>query len=79
VPFDIFAFYRGRHTIVGIDSLVLDGSASAALLRELVPGFASGRLRPFAVAPSACYPLDRAMDAYRAVQAIARNRVVLLP
>jgi NADPH2:quinone reductase len=79
VPFDIFAFYRGRHTFVGIDSLALDACASAALLRELLPGFASGRLRPFPVAETACYPLERALDAYRAVQAIARDRVVLLP
>jgi NADPH2:quinone reductase len=79
VPFDIFAFYRGRHTFVGIDSLALDACASAGLLRELLPGFASGRLRPFPVEQGACYPLERAMDAYRAVQAIARDRVVLLP
>jgi NADPH:quinone reductase len=79
VPFDIFAFYRGRHTFVGIDSLALDACASAALLRELLPGFASARLRPFPVLESACYSLERAMDAYRAVQAIARDRVVLLP
>ena len=79
VPFDIFAFYRGRHTFVGIDSLALDACASAALLRELLPGFASGALRPFPVAEHACYPLERAMEAYRAVQAIARDRVVLLP
>ena len=79
VPFDIFAFYRGQHTFVGIDSLALDASASAALLRELLPGFASGQLRPLAVADEACYPLERAMDAYRAVHAIARTRVTLLP
>jgi NADPH2:quinone reductase len=79
VPFDIFAFYRGRHTFVGIDSLALDACASAAILRELLPGFASGRLKPFPMAESACYPLERASDAYRAVQAIARDRVVLLP
>jgi len=79
VPFDIFAFYRGRHTFVGIDSLALDACASAAILRELLPGLASGRLRPFPVVETACYPLERAMDAYRAVQAIARDRVVLVP
>lgn len=79
VPFDIFAFYRGQHTFVGINSLALDACASADLLHELLPGFASGRLRPFPVLESACYPLERAMDAYRAVQAIARDRVVLLP
>jgi NADPH2:quinone reductase len=79
VPFDIFAFYRGQHTFVGIDSLALDAGASAAILRELLPGFASGRLRPFPVLESACYPLEQAMDAYRAVQAIARDRIVLSP
>jgi NADPH:quinone reductase-like Zn-dependent oxidoreductase len=79
VPFDIFAFYRGQHSFVGIDSLALDARASAGILRELLPGFASGRLKPFPVVERACYPLERAMDAYRAVQAIARDRVVLVP
>jgi NADPH:quinone reductase-like Zn-dependent oxidoreductase len=79
VPFDIFAFYRGEHSFFGIDSLALDAIASAALLRALLPGFASGQLRPLTVVESACYPLERAIDAYRAVQAIARNRVMLLP
>jgi NADPH:quinone reductase len=79
VPFDIFAFYRGRHSFIGIDSLALDARASAALLRELLPGFASGALRPFPLADRARYPLERAKEAYRAVQAIARDRVVLVP
>ena len=79
VPFDIFTFYRGEHSFFGIDSLALDATASAALLRELLPGFANGQLRPLPMAESACYPLERAFDAYRAVQAIARNRVILLP
>jgi NADPH2:quinone reductase len=79
VPFDIFAFYRGRHSFFGIDSLALDARASAALLRELLSGFASGRLRPLPVADTSCYPLDGARDAYRLVHDIARNRVALLP
>ena len=79
VPFDIFAFYRGRHTFVGVDSLALDARASAALLRDLLAGFASGSLRPLRVVESACYPLERAVEAYRTVQAIAKDRVVLLP
>jgi NADPH:quinone reductase len=79
VPFDIFAFYRGQHTFVGIDSLALDARASAALLRELLPGFASGKLRPLPVVASSCYPLERAIDAYRTVDAIAQDRVVLVP
>ena len=47
VPFDIFAFYRGRHRFVGIDTLALDSSECAAILDELRPGFDSGALRPF--------------------------------
>lgn len=79
VPLDIFAFYRGRHSFFGIDSLALDARASAALLRELLPGFANGWLRPLPVVQSACYPLERAGEAYRTVQAIAQDRVVLMP
>ena len=79
VPFDIFPFYRGQHSFFGVDSLALDACASAALLRELLPGFASGALRPFPVADGARYPLQRATEAYRTVQAIARDRVVLVP
>lgn len=79
VPFDIFAFYRGRHSFFGVDSLALDARASAALLRALLPGFESGALRPFPVVASACFPLERAEDAYRRVHVIDRDRVVLLP
>jgi NADPH2:quinone reductase len=77
VPFDIFAFYRGRHTYVGVDSLALDSRATAAVLRALVPGFAGGQLKPFEVLAASCYPLDRAAEAYRAVLAGARDRIVL--
>lgn len=77
VPFDIFTFYRGRHSFFGIDTLVLDATQSAAVLRELLPGFASFRLRPFPVPDGSCFPLARAKDAYRAVLDSARDRVVL--
>ena len=79
VPFDIFAFYRGRHSYFGIDSLALDACASAALLRKLLAGFAAGRLRPFPVKATACYSLEGAADAYRTVHAIDRDRIVLSP
>lgn len=79
VPFDIFAFYRGRHSYFGVDSLALDAAASAELLRELLPGFANGRLRPLPVVDASVYPLEAAHDAYKAVHAITRNRVVLSP
>ena len=77
VPFNIFAFYRGRHSFFGVDSLALDSCASAAVLRELVPGFAGGQLRPFVVGETACYAPDQALAAYRAVLAGASERVVL--
>jgi NADPH2:quinone reductase len=77
VPFDIRAFYRGRHIYVGIDSLALDSRASAAVLRALVPDFATGRLKAFPVDTAKAYPLERAIAAYRAVLDGVRDRVVL--
>jgi NADPH:quinone reductase-like Zn-dependent oxidoreductase len=77
VPFDIFTFYRGRHSFFGIDTLALDASESAAVLRDLLPGLASGRLRPFPVRDDSCFALTRAMDAYRAVLDSSLDRVVL--
>ena len=79
VPFDIFAFYRAQLTYVGIDSLALDSVASARILRELMPGFESGKLKPFPVHEHAVYGLDRAEEAYRAVLSGARDRIVLRP
>ncbi|HEY1934871.1 MAG TPA: zinc-binding alcohol dehydrogenase family protein [Acetobacteraceae bacterium] len=77
VPFDIFTFYRGRHSFFGIDTLAMDATASAALLRELLPGFESGRLRPFPVEEHECVPLGHAKEAYRATVEGTRRRVVL--
>jgi NADPH2:quinone reductase len=77
VPFDIFTFYRGRHSFFGIDTLALDASESAEVLRGLLPGFESGRLRPFPVRDESCFPLTQAMDAYRAVLESSHDRVVL--
>ncbi|WP_427306996.1 quinone oxidoreductase family protein [Cupriavidus sp. H39] len=79
VPFDIFAFYRGQHTYVGIDTLALDSAASAAILDTLAPMFEDGRLKPFAVDPDHVFTLDRAKQAYRLVLQGAPGRVVLKP
>ena len=67
VPFDIFAFYRGRHRYVGIDTLALDSGECAAILDALKPGFESGKLRPFPVLDDHCFALEDAAAAYRAV------------
>jgi NADPH:quinone reductase-like Zn-dependent oxidoreductase len=79
VPFDIFAFYRGRHRLIGIDTLALDSGYGAAVLDALRPGFESRTLRPFPVPAANIYPLKRAAEAYRAVLAGVRERVVLDP
>lgn len=79
VPFDIFAFYRGRHHFIGIDTLALDSGEGAEILEALRPGFEDGTLRPFPVLAANTYPLDRAAEAYRAVLEGAAERVVLAP
>ena len=77
VPFDIFAFYRGMHTYVGIDSLAMDCIASTAQLDAMREGFERGTLKPFPVARS--FTLDDAIDAYRLVLSGSTDRVVLRP
>lgn len=79
VPFDIFTFYRGMHTYVGIDTLALDAAATAERFDALAEGMQAGTLKPFAVAESGVYGLERVLDAYRRVLAGADERVVLHP
>lgn len=79
VEFDTFAFYRGRHTYVGIDTLALSSIETADILRELLPGFASGHLRPFPIRPHAVYALGDAAKAYAAVLGSSRDRVIFRP
>jgi NADPH:quinone reductase len=79
VQFNILEFYRGQHTYVGIDTLGLSSIATGAVLRELGPGFASGRLKPFPIRPGAIYPLEQAKAAFTAVAGSSRVRVILRP
>jgi NADPH:quinone reductase-like Zn-dependent oxidoreductase len=79
VPFDIFAFYRGQHTYVGIDTLALDSLACARILDTLAPGFNDGSLKPFPVPADTVYSLEDAVKGYRAVIGGSRERVVLQP
>jgi NADPH2:quinone reductase len=79
VPFDIFAFYRGRRRYIGADTLGLDAVACGAMLDALRPGFESGALRPFSIAEENVLPLSRAGDAYKAVLDGARERILLKP
>src|SRR5438552_3910807 len=79
VPFNILEFYRGQHTYVGVDTLALSSIATGAVLRELVPGFAGGHLKPFPIRPDAIYPLEDARRAFAAVARSSRHRVILRP
>ncbi len=76
---NIFEFYRGRHTYVGIDTLALTSPQTGDVLRELAPGFAAGALKPFPILPTAIYPLTEAARAYVAVLGSSRDRVILDP
>ena len=79
VEFNIFEFYRGQHTYVGIDTLALSSVETGDVLRQLLPGFETGALQPFAIEPSSVYSLARAREAFHAVLGSARNRVLLDP
>ena len=79
VQFNILEFYRGQHTYVGIDTLGLSSVATGDVLRELGPGFASGKLKPFPINPAAVYPLEDARRAFVAVAGSSRDRVILKP
>lgn len=79
VQFNIFEFYRGRHTYVGIDTLALSSIETGDVLRELAPGFESGHLKPFPIQKSAIYALADAAKAYVAVLGSSRDRIVFDP
>jgi len=79
VQFNILEFYRSQHTYVGIDTLGLSSEATGGVLRELSPGFTSGKLKPFSINPSSVYPLEEAKRAFVAVAGSSRDRVILKP
>jgi NADPH2:quinone reductase len=79
VQFNILEFYRGQHSYFGIDTLGLSSVATGAVLRELVPGFLSEHLKPFAIRPNAIYPLEDAKAAFLAVAGSSRDRIILRP
>ena len=64
---------------MGIDTLALSSVATGDVLKELVPGFAAGALKPFPIRPEAVYRLNDAAKAYVAVMSWSRDRVVLEP
>ena len=57
----------------------LNSVATGAVLRELGPGFAAGKLKPFPIKERAIYALKDAASAYVAVMGSARDRVLFDP
>ena len=79
VPFDIFTFYRGMHTYVGIDTLALDCIETNERMEAMRAGFEAGTLHPFTVSPDAVFSLDHVLAVYKEVLSGATRRIVFNP
>jgi NADPH:quinone reductase-like Zn-dependent oxidoreductase len=79
VPFDIFTFYRGMHTYVGIDTLALNCIETNERMHAMRAGFEAGTLHPFAVSPDAVFSLDHVLAVYQEVIGGASRRMVFNP
>jgi NADPH2:quinone reductase len=77
VTFNLADFYHNESRLIGVDTLKLDLTGSAAVLEALRPGFESRDYRPAPIAR--VFPLQDAGTAYLAVAAGERGRVVLRP
>ena len=72
---DLFAFYRKRLALFGLDTQALDAIQCTAVLNELAPMFESGALRPPEVAERCA--LADAPIAYARVKAGGSGKIVL--
>jgi NADPH2:quinone reductase len=75
VSLELIPFYRKEARLLGVDSLKRGVVACAEVMARLAPGFEGGALPAPAIAEA--YPLDAARDAYAAVAAGTRGRVIL--
>ncbi|WP_341317427.1 zinc-binding alcohol dehydrogenase family protein [Paraburkholderia sp. IMGN_8] len=75
VEFDLIDFYHNETQLLGVDSAKLGVAESAPLMTALVEGFESGKLQAPAIAQQ--FTLERAREAYEAVAAGTRGRVVI--
>ncbi|ASL46852.1 2-deoxy-scyllo-inosamine dehydrogenase [Burkholderia sp. AD24] len=75
VEFDLIDFYHNETQLLGVDSAKLGVAESAPLMTALVEGFENGQLTGPAIAQT--FPLAQAREAYAAVAAGTRGRVVI--
>lgn len=76
VSFDLVDFYHHQLALYGVDTRAYDTVASAAILKELTPGFESGALSSATI--QSRYSIDQAIEAYKKVVAGAGGKVVLV-
>jgi NADPH:quinone reductase-like Zn-dependent oxidoreductase len=77
VTLDLFALYRKRVELLGLDTAIFDLDHVARTLEHLNPLFEARTLKAPAV--GAVYPLSRAREAYDSVSRGAEGKVVLVP
>lgn len=77
VTFDLLDFYRRELRLVGVNSVRYDAHAAARVLEQVAPGFESGALAPPPVGRA--FYLERAREAYEAVEGGGAGRVALVP
>ncbi|NPT37056.1 quinone oxidoreductase family protein [Paraburkholderia xenovorans] len=75
VEFDLIDFYHNETQLLGVDSAKLGVADSAPLMTALVEGFETGKLTGPVIAQT--FPLERGREAYEAVAAGTRGRVVI--
>lgn len=76
VALDLFALYRARHQILGLDTAALGVVQGAAILAQLTPMFESGVLAPPTIA--ATFSLAAAREAFARL-ASAKGKIIFLP
>lgn len=74
VTLDLFALYRKRHQIFGVDTVAIDVVEGSKILSQVTPLFESGKLSKPRIAER--YPLVDAVQAYERV-GTAKGKVVL--
>lgn len=77
VDLPLLELYRRGGSIIGINSLLHDSAASAAMLTRLVPHFDAGTLSP--PGDLQIWPLSRALDAYALLNQGSAAKIVLQP
>ena len=77
VAFNLKDFYHNRLHLIGVDSMAFTGPQIATIMNSLRAGFEARHLRPPSVQT---WSLERAVDAYAAVQAgTSGKKHVLVP